>query len=223
MTPRKKRITEFHREVFLLRSFQDHGLDNIEVPTLIGTPEELDHQDFMARYSMTIVGGSSLPKIKPEHLSKDLYQDRYKSAGALLARFHSSTQNMDLGKPVGIDLSDTTEILPVDAMTSETNEKLRRANAYLQSNMAKGIAHGNFTITNIMGEQDAATGLIDFAHTGNAENIYADFMGVPSEYLEYAIQGYEEESGKSVRYDVYATILALHTNNFSISPLTGLI
>ena len=206
-------------EINNLQILHNLSIPDIQLPTLITEPEELDSKDFTLTYSMTKIPGSPLlpwnPETTPQN-APDGFTDQIKNAGRALAAFHKAAAQID---PDGTKFAppgweSTEHIETVSELNRSANTALMIADTYFQAHKKSGVVHGDYHSGNIItGENNEITGLIDFANTHYSHNIYEDFINIPEPFVDTFIEGYTEESGTEFHAAMIPlTHLALQTH-----------
>ena len=211
---KEESLTMFTREADILQGLAGQDLRGVEVPALIKPPELIDHQDFIATYSMTRVHGRTYPMMPENDADMLDYADKYKRAGALLARFHQAIEKMPLGQAIGRGPLEGDSIIGVPALGKEINRKLVLANEYLQEHIKGGNIHGDTHLNNVIERDGRSVGLIDFGGTGHVKNRMLDFWIIPEQFSDEFIEGYERESAQNVAMMAHATNLSMWTHIF---------
>lgn len=199
----------FQHEAAILKKFAGQDFEGVEVPVLIKPPTLIDHKDFMANYTMTRLHGNTNPMMPVNENEASLYPDKYRSAGALLARFHKVIRNIDMEDALPMGPLEGTSVAHVPFLDEDTNNGLEKANRYLITHMKAGNIHGDTNLGNILERDGVAVGLIDFSHTGRVKNMMTEFWIAPTQYNEHMIEGYERESGEKIGAIVTATSLSM--------------
>ena len=206
---RAKSLRQFIREADILAQFAGQDLRGIEVPQLITPPELLDHDRFMAVYSMTRIDGRTNPMMPEDDYAASIYAEKYRNTGALIARFHDAVGSMDLGEAIPVGPLKGTSILTSSHFDDQTNEKLAIADKFLQAHMKPGNIHGDSNMRNVMERDSKPVGLIDFGSAGRVDNMMMELWTMPHQYINDVIKGYEEESGEEIGMTVHATNLSM--------------
>lgn len=214
---------QFEREISSLKFFENMNLDGVEIPVLQGDVEYLlDDSRFIAHYKMSRIQGGTHPVDPLCESDVPAFQKKYSEAGRLMARFHHSVAGLEWDDALFDRPWDAISIPMVYGLDDDTNRRLERANDYLQENFRAGNIHGDFHLDNIIERDGQAVGLLDFSLTGLGKNGARDFWWTPARFLDSMIEGYQQESGRSIRPDAIAACLSMHAHNLAIcDPVHG--
>ena len=211
----KNRQALLEQEVRAMRAFQNHRIEDVEVPVLLTEPETINHEDFIAFYDMTRLHGKSFSYAPAIHESPTHHQKAYQSAGELLAHFHKGAEGLDLGKSIGTGGWHGYEVAAVPELGEAINKSLAAADIFLKQNLKAGNAHGDVNMGNILFRGEKTTGLIDFSFSGHAHNIYTDMWTLPRDFQDDFMEGYERIAGGQLKDVVDATKLSIWVSGYN--------
>lgn len=202
----------FYHEVQILDLFGRMSDVGVDIPKLVGEPEELYLNGFAATYKMTKVDGIS-GSFQMDRRRKIDFNKLYEEVGALTARFHRIGSEGFPAIPYRHGFDGQKVPTVPNGLSDRLNRAIEKVDAYLQEHKTGGLVHGDLGVHNMMYNNYSPTGIIDFAYTGYAANQLADICLIYDYFLPYFTHGYEQEAGKKIDPNlIVATRLSYDTN-----------
>jgi hypothetical protein len=187
----------FNREIAFFKAMENIPVRDIDIPRLVNEPTPLKSRHFMATYTMTRLSG------QPEYwqeASKPDPEPYHRRLGGALSRLHEAFSRIDPVIRREFRSYDAARIVAVDGLDDELNQRLQKADRYLQAHKRPGFIHGDFHAGNVMiTKPGKPLGLFDFSFASYSDNFQADASRVlqfSPDYFPAFLKGYEEAGGE---------------------------
>lgn len=194
----------FHNEADIYKRVSDRMFGSAKTPKLFSAGSLIGSQEVIGTIRMEKLEGDELDwrDFVESAKIKDI-EHHFRNVGQVLAAFHTDTQALldDVTVPEK-ELKFGSSVGQVVLFDHDVNLALSRCNDYLQANMEAGSCHGDFHPLNCKVNKNLEiTGLFDLSFSGPHENYLVDFVNLPDEGMDYAIEEYEQATGKVVNRD----------------------